>query len=201
MAAAGFVALQGIDAHQLGQFEEVGHAAGLFQALVQILRTAGNVHVPPVLFAQFADLINRRAKPFRRSRHAAVIPDDLAQLPVEGIHGPLAIDARAAFLMVSLHASDRVAHFGMRRRLPARKLVIREIIAHRVRNNEVAVAQPLHQRAGAQAVGSMIGEVRLADHKQIREWCSSGDNPPTSRPSCNGWPGRCASALCTDPHP
>ena len=34
VAASGFVALQGIQAHQLGELEEVGHAAGLFERLV-----------------------------------------------------------------------------------------------------------------------------------------------------------------------
>src|SRR5579883_238431 len=42
MRAAGFVAVQRVDAHQLGQFKEIGDAAGLFQRLIDLLGRAGN---------------------------------------------------------------------------------------------------------------------------------------------------------------
>ena len=38
----------------------------------------------------------------------------------------------------------------------------REIIADRVGNDEITVGQALHQRAGAEAVRAVIGEVRFA---------------------------------------
>ena len=41
-----------------------------------------------------------------------------------------------------------------------------QIIADGVWQNEVAVGQALHERAGAQAVGAVVGEVRFADHVQ-----------------------------------
>ena len=44
-----------------------------------------------------------------------------------------------------------------------------EIVRQRVGNDEVAVGQPLHQRARAEAVGAVIGEVRLAEHVQARD--------------------------------
>ena len=46
----------------------------------------------------------------------------------------------------------------------ASSLVGREVVAHRGRHDEVSVGQPLHQRARAEAVGAVVGEVRLADH-------------------------------------
>ena len=55
MAAAGLVALQRVEAHQLGELEEIGHAAGLFQRLVQFLARAEHLHVAPELLAQRGD--------------------------------------------------------------------------------------------------------------------------------------------------
>ena len=46
------------------------------------------------------------------------------------------------------------------------KFVGREVVADAVRNDEIPVGEPLHQRAGSQAVGAMIGEVGFANHKQ-----------------------------------
>ena len=59
MAAAALVALQRVQAHQFGQFEEVGHAARLFERLVQLLARAQHLHVPPELLAQFGNLFQR----------------------------------------------------------------------------------------------------------------------------------------------
>ena len=41
-----------------------------------------------------------------------------------------------------------------------------EVVADRGRQHEVAVGQALHQRAGAEPVGAVVGEVGLADHEQ-----------------------------------
>ena len=41
-----------------------------------------------------------------------------------------------------------------------------QVVGQRVRQHEVAVRQPLHQRAGAQAVGAVVGEVGLARHEE-----------------------------------
>ncbi len=43
---------------------------------------------------------------------------------------------------------------------------VREVVADGVRQHEVAVRQALHQRRGAEAVGAVVGEVRLAGHEQ-----------------------------------
>ncbi len=41
-----------------------------------------------------------------------------------------------------------------------------EIVADGVGNDEVAVGEPLHQRAGAEAVGAVVGEVGFAEDEQ-----------------------------------
>ena len=41
-----------------------------------------------------------------------------------------------------------------------------QVVADRVRQHEVAVGQALHERRGAEPVGAVVGEVRLAGHEQ-----------------------------------
>ena len=57
-----------------------------------------------------------------------------------------------------------------------------KVVADGVGQDEVAVGQALHQRAGAEAVGAVVGEIRLAQHEQARAGCSSGCSPPTVPP-------------------
>ena len=44
-----------------------------------------------------------------------------------------------------------------------------EVVGDRVRQHEVAVGEALHERAGAEAVGAVVGEVRLAQHVEARD--------------------------------
>src|ERR1700739_142277 len=60
MTAARFVAVEGVNAHQLGKLEEVCYAASLFQALVQVISAVGDVDVLPVLLLQRSNLANGR---------------------------------------------------------------------------------------------------------------------------------------------
>ena len=58
-----------------------------------------------------------------------------------------------------------------RRRVAGRPVERRrgQVVADRVGQDEVAVGQALHQRAGAEPVGAVVGEVGLADHEQARD--------------------------------
>src|SRR5512143_1175789 len=55
MPAAGFLALQGVLAHQLGELHEVRHAPGAFQRLIQVLAPAPDEDVGPEPLAQLLD--------------------------------------------------------------------------------------------------------------------------------------------------
>ena len=48
----------------------------------------------------------------------------------------------------------------------AARLLLREVAADGVRNHEEAIGQALHQRAGAESVRPVVGEVGLAEHEQ-----------------------------------
>ena len=61
MSAAGFVALQRIQAHQLAEFQEVRHASGIFQRLIEFFAAAQDVDVLPEFFAQFRNALRALA--------------------------------------------------------------------------------------------------------------------------------------------
>ena len=46
------------------------------------------------------------------------------------------------------------------------ELRLRQVVSNRVRNDEVAVRQALHQCAGPQAIRPVVGKVRLAQREQ-----------------------------------
>ena len=125
----------------------------------------GTRHVLPELLAQAGDLPERVLEALLVAGHAAVVPHDLAELAVER-RRPCAC-----------RRSEAGASCGRRPRLSAprtsgwsaataRELLAGEVVAERVREDEVAVGQALHQRGRAEPVRAVVGEVRLAEHEQ-----------------------------------
>src|SRR6516165_711230 len=83
MAAAGLVALERIEAHELPELQEIGDTAGQLEGLVELPARARHVDVLPELLAQDRDLAEAVLEAFLVAGHAAVLPHDLAELPVE----------------------------------------------------------------------------------------------------------------------
>src|SRR2546430_13564647 len=92
VAAAGLTPVERIEAHQLRELEEVRDAAGLLERLVQLLTGPEHAHVPVELLAQLRDLRERPPETGVGPGHAAVVPHEPAELPVEGVDGPPAVD-------------------------------------------------------------------------------------------------------------
>ena len=110
------------------------------------------------------------------------------------VDGALALHRRAAASCGRRRASAaRTSGWSAGDRV---ELLPGQVVADRVRDDEVAVGQALHQRRGPEAVRPVVREVRLAERRTGPGSCSSGCNPPTARPSCSGRRGRCASAPC-----
>src|SRR5439155_496923 len=91
--------------------------------------------------------------------HSAFFPKELPQLPMEGSDAAVASDREQSFG----HALDllfRLFELGMIR---GHSLLFGEgkIVSQRVRQNKIAIRQPLHERASAKSIRSMIGEVRF----------------------------------------
>jgi len=96
VAAAAFAALKGIHAHQLAQFDEVGHAAGQLEGLVHFASAAGDAQVLPELLADLRNGLEGLLEAGLVAAHAAELLHDLAQLAVEVGGSPLAVDCEAA---------------------------------------------------------------------------------------------------------
>src|SRR5216684_2964021 len=62
MSTAGFAALEGVEREELGKLEVVGNAAGIFEALIQVVRAAGHRDALPELVAQFGNRLQRLAQ-------------------------------------------------------------------------------------------------------------------------------------------
>ena len=147
------------------EFEEVGDAAGFFEALIQIFA------LPTTFtFCQYSSRSSRICvdsgfEACCGARHAAVIPNNFSELAMEGIDGALAVDRQQLLRQSGCTQATALrtsGSFGF----DFGQFVRREVIANGVGHDEIAVGKALHQRAGAEAIGSVIGEIRFADDEQ-----------------------------------
>src|SRR4029453_16236587 len=106
---AGLAAVEGVDAHELTELEEVGDPTGLLQGLVEGLGGADDLHVAPELLAQRADQVDALAQALGRALHAAVLPHDVAELAVEGVDRPVAVD-REQLVDAGVDRRERLDH-------------------------------------------------------------------------------------------
>src|SRR3982075_2444161 len=105
MSAARFVALERINAHELGEFEEIGHATGAFERLIEIVSFAGNAHRSPKFVAQLRDFRERFAQSLSVSGHATFVPEKRSELTMDGVERTIAVHAKDAV--------DLSAHIGL----------------------------------------------------------------------------------------
>ena len=164
MRAARLVAFERVTAEQFRQFEEIGDTAGDFQLLVDAVSVARNAHLAPESLLLIGDLVERALETGAIARHPAVLPDRATQIAVQR--------GRRLSTGVVEQAPQPLSHVSlgggtgrMVRCEPVRPL-LRQVVADRVGQNEVAVRQTLHQCACAKPVRAMVGEVRFADHEQ-----------------------------------
>src|SRR6185437_16070230 len=163
--AARLLALECVAAHELRQLEEVGHASRVLERLIELGAGAGYAYVAPELVAELGDEIERLVQPCRVARHAAILPHDLPELAVDRRDGAAPVHGEQA-----LRPSADVPFGGAHRLVVGRhcrELVRSEIVAYRLRNDEVAVGQALHQCARA---------------KPIAPWSEKFASPITCRP-------------------
>src|SRR5687768_1333407 len=113
MPPARLGAMQRINAHQLGQLQEVGHAAGPLEGLIELDAAARNIYVRPKLAAQLRNSLQRLLQPGFVARHPAVVPYDSPQLAVERGNRSLATN-RKKELRALRDGSLRVAKGNVR---------------------------------------------------------------------------------------
>ena len=80
---------------------------------------------------------------------------------MERCHGPLAFDGKQPPGLFG-HSGLRVTRGGMTC-VDFLQFCIGQVIANRVGNDEITICQSLHQGAGTQPVGAVIGEIGFAD--------------------------------------
>ncbi len=91
MPAAAFLARERVAAHQFTEFQEVGHAAGLLEGLVDRVGRTGHANIGPELFPQGRNELQRLRQSFTGPRHTAELPHDLAESLVKMADGFLAL--------------------------------------------------------------------------------------------------------------
>src|SRR3954466_14526471 len=91
MGAARFVAGEGVDAHELGEFEKISDAACAFEGLIECFALAWDAHVLPELFPQLRDAGERFAQTGFVPGHSTFVPKHQAQLTMERINGSLSV--------------------------------------------------------------------------------------------------------------
>src|SRR3990172_8917638 len=107
------------------------------------LTVSRELEVLSEFFPQLGNPRERLFEPRLASRHPAFVPDELPELPVEGVHGAgparveKPVDADANLLLGSAES------IGAGRDLLSR--VRGEIARQSVRKNEVAIGESLHQ--------------------------------------------------------
>src|SRR5437867_6943306 len=92
MRAGRFVALQCVDTHQLGEFQEICNTSGTFQGLIEIIAVTRHSYLAPELFAKFGDFFECLAQSLFVPRHSAFLPEKQAKLPMERIDRTSAVD-------------------------------------------------------------------------------------------------------------
>src|ERR1043166_5253220 len=167
MAAAGFAAMQGVEAKQLGELHEVRDPPGVLQVLVQLAVLPGDIDIMPEFFTQFWNALERFLQPGFVARHAALVPEQFAQFPMQRGDRAFALDGKQfrlrcfELILRSLELRVGGRKFG--------RLGRGQIMADGARQDEIAVGQALHQSAGAEAVGAVVREIGLAQDKEARQ--------------------------------
>src|SRR5882724_12324070 len=138
MTSAALPALKRIDAHQLSQFDEIGHATRFVQLGIELHGAARHPQVTPELGLERTDLFDGRLEPGLVTRHAAFVPHDLAQALVKAFHALGTVDIH------ELADPCRNGLFSLlERRMRKGNILgadlIGQVITERIRDDEISV--------------------------------------------------------------
>src|SRR5687767_2327677 len=155
VAAARFVALERVATHELAELEKVGDAPGPLELLVQVA-APGDADVFPERLAQRGRLVDRLLQPLAPALEPARVPQHATERAMEVVRGA-SPTRREQPLDAGVHVGARGPRLGavLGHRYESRR---GEIAAERARQDEVAVGETLHERAGAEAIGALVGE-------------------------------------------
>lgn len=168
VTTAGFVTGESVATHEFAKLQEVGHATGFFQRLVEAVTATTDHDIFPEFLAELRDALDGFGKTVAIAGHAALVPEEETEFTVEVVHSALAID-REKLLGPLLSLTRRIHKGGVRGVGALAAELGREVRAQGVRDDEVPIGQALHEGGSTEAVGTVIGEIRLAEHVEARD--------------------------------
>ena len=165
VSAAGLLTVEGIYSHQATNLDEVCQTECFLQLVVERTCLARDIYVAPELFLDGIDFLDSRLEALCGTSHADEVPHDETQLLVDGVHRAFALDSHEAVDLV-LHVllrRSKLRQVGGHTRYAD---LVGEVVLDGVRQYEVAVSKTLHECGSTEAVGTVVGEVRLADAEE-----------------------------------
>ena len=167
VSAAGFLTVEGIVGNEFAHQDEVAQVDGLVEFDVHAFFRSRDEEVGLEFLAKFLHQFQTLLQSFLRATHTDVLPHNVAEFLMDGIDAALALDVHQAvdFIADSLLCLGKFGQIGADL---APERLVGEVVLNRVRQNEIAVGQALHQRGSTEAVGTVVREVALADSKESR---------------------------------
>ena len=170
MTAARFLAFQGVPDHGFGELQEIRHPAGPLQGLIEFGAAAGHQDIGVKFLPDFRDPGQGVFQSLPVAGHAAVVPEQTAQLAMVMIHLPQSFALWPATVFQQPFGPGPDIRLGLVI-FPVADGEIAEpgpgqVVAHGVGQDKVAVGQSLHQGRSPEPVGAVIGKIGLAEHEQ-----------------------------------
>ena len=92
VATARFFTMEGIQGEDFGEFEEVSHAAGTFEVLVEGTFGTEHVDVLPEFFAESRNLLESSFQTLLVTSHAHVFPHDVTEFTMDIVNSAVTLD-------------------------------------------------------------------------------------------------------------
>ena len=162
--------MQGIHSHESSNLDKVGQAECFLELVVERIGLARDIDVGPELFLDFVDFLDGGLQALSGTTHSYEVPHDETQLFVDAIHRAFALNGHQ-FLNLSLYSFLSLGKLGQVGAHARHANLVAEVVLDGVRQYEISVGQTLHQCRSAQTVGSVVGEVGLADAEQTLDRC------------------------------
>ena len=148
--------------------EEVAEVDCLVELDVETFLCARHEKVGVEFLLQFLHLGDTGLQSLGCAAHTYVFPHDVSEFLVDRVDRTLTLDVEQTceFCIHSLLCFGKLRQVG---RYFWPYSLVGKVVLNSVRQNEISVGQSLHQCGCTEAVGSVVGEVALADSEEARD--------------------------------
>ncbi len=165
VTATGFFAVEGVACHEFTKFDEVDDASSFFEFLVDVVGITGDADVVPEVLAEVLDLLDGFLESFFGAGDTDFVKEDFTESTMETFGRLIALGLEEAvdqaacivdggFASIVGGGEGLGVHFAS------------EVIADGVGSDKVSIGETLHERACAEAVCAVIGEVGFAENEE-----------------------------------